>query len=168
MLRPNWSALQLYISRWLTTLYICWRLQLSYTFNDAVEQPISFWLSREAIADEGLNNSERSSAWSAERSDFIVLSRAQRERSLLTARGLSQLRNSRLHKSLYEYMLGVRQWRHGAFCVSRQHGLRRRWPRRILMCIFIVSIGESQTISHANDTQAQQVAPNPRPGRFPT
>ena len=39
------------------------------------------------------------------------------------------------------------------------------------MCLFIVceskfTIGESRTISHANDTQAQQVAPNPRPGRF--
>ena len=32
-------------------------------------------------------------------------------------------------------MLGIRQWRHGAFCVSRQHRLRRRWPRRILMCL---------------------------------
>ena len=36
------------------------------------------------------------------------------------------------------------------------------------MCLFIVceskfTIGESRTISHANDTQAQQVAPNPRP-----
>ena len=70
-------------------------------------------------------------------------------------------------------MLGIRQWRHGAFCVSRQHRLRRRWPRRILMCLFIVceskfTIGESRTISHANDTQAQQVTPNPRPGRFST
>ena len=43
-----------------------------------------------------------------------------------------------------------------------------------LMCLFIVcreskfTIGESWTISHANDTQAQQVAPNPRPGRFST
>ena len=41
------------------------------------------------------------------------------------------------------------------------------------MCLFIVceskfTIGESRTISHANDTQAQQVAPNPRPGRFST
>ena len=76
--------------------------------------------------------------------------------------------------SLWIYgMLGIRQWRHGAFCVSRQHRLRRRWPRRILMCLFIVceskfTIGESRTISHANDTQAQQVAPNPRPGRFST
>ena len=70
-------------------------------------------------------------------------------------------------------MLGVRQWRHRAFCVSTQHRLLRRWPRRILMCLFIVceskfTIGESRTISHANDTQAQQVAPNPRPGRFST
>ena len=30
-------------------------------------------------------------------------------------------------------MLGVRQWRHGAFCVSRQHRLCRLWPRRIFM-----------------------------------
>ena len=70
-------------------------------------------------------------------------------------------------------MLGVRQWRHRAFCVSTQHRLLRRWPRRILMCLFIVceskfTIGESRTISRANDTQAQQVAPNPRPGRIST
>ena len=70
-------------------------------------------------------------------------------------------------------MLGVRQWRHGAFCVSRQHRARRRRPRRILMCLLIVCeskfiIGESRTIFHANDTQAQQVAPNPRRGRFST
>ena len=41
------------------------------------------------------------------------------------------------------------------------------------MSLFIVcktkfTIGESRTISHANDTQAQQVAPNPRPERFST
>ena len=30
------------------------------------------------------------------------------------------------------------------------------------------TIGESRTVSHANDTQAQQVDPNPRPGRFST
>ena len=41
------------------------------------------------------------------------------------------------------------------------------------MCLFIVceskfTIGESRTISHANDTQAQQVTPNPPPGRFST
>ena len=41
------------------------------------------------------------------------------------------------------------------------------------MCLFAVcetkfTIGESRTISHANVTQAQQVAPNPRPGRFST
>ena len=48
-----------------------------------------------------------------ERSDFIILSRAKRARSLLTTRGLSQLRNSRLHKeiflSLNNFMLGIRQ-----------------------------------------------------------
>ena len=42
-----------------------------------------------------------------------------------------------------------------------------------LLCLFIVcdtmfTIGESRTISQANDTQAQQVAPNPHPGRFST
>ena len=36
----------------------------------------------------------------SERGDFIILLRAKRARSLLTACGLSQLRNSRLHKSL--------------------------------------------------------------------
>ena len=34
----------------------------------------------------------------SERSNFIILSRAKRACSLLTARGLSQLRNSRLRK----------------------------------------------------------------------
>ena len=37
-------------------------------------------------------------------------------------------------------------------------GLRTGW----------VTNRESRTISHANDTQAQQLAPNPRPGRFST
>ena len=42
-----------------------------------------------------------------------------------------------------------------------------------MKCLFIIceskfTIGESRTISHANDTQAQQVTPNPRPGRFST
>ena len=35
-----------------------------------------------------------------------------------TARGLSQMQNSMRLKSLYEYMLGVRQWRH----VALRHG----------------------------------------------
>ena len=34
------------------------------------------------------------------------------------------------------------------------------------VCETKFTIGESRTISHANDTQAQQVVPNPRPGRF--
>ena len=42
-----------------------------------------------------------------------------------------------------------------------------------LLCLFIVcetifTIGESRTISQANDTQAQQVAQNPRTGRVST
>ena len=82
-------------------------------------------------------------------------------------------------------MLDVRQWRHVAsrhvaFCVSRRHRLCRRWPGRIsciiherLLCLFIFSettftISESRTISYVNDTQVQQVATNPRRGRFST
>ena len=46
-------------------------------------------------------------------------------------------------------MLGVRQWCHGAFCVSRQHRLRRQWPRRIIhrlwMKVMFYTIGESRT-----------------------
>ena len=62
--------------------------------------------------------------------------------------------------------------------VSRQHSLCRPPMTSIhegLMCLFIVcetmfTIGESRAISHANDTeqQAQQVAANPRRGRFST
>ena len=37
-----------------------------------------------------------------------------------------------------------------------------------IVCESKFTIGESRTISHANDTQAQQVTPNPRPGRFST
>ena len=37
--------------------------------------------------------------------------------------------------------------------------------KKIKQCF---TIGELRTISNANDTQAQQVAPNPRPGRFST
>ena len=36
-----------------------------------------------------------------------------------------------IHKSFYEFMLGVRHRRHGAFCVSRKQRLCRRLPRRI-------------------------------------
>ena len=41
------------------------------------------------------------------------------------------------------------------------------------LCLFIVcetmfTVGKSWTISNANDTKAQQVAPNPRRGRFST
>ena len=37
-----------------------------------------------------------------------------------------------------------------------------------IVCETMFTIGESRTISHANDTQTQQMAPNPRPGRFST
>ena len=37
-----------------------------------------------------------------------------------------------------------------------------------IVCETMFTIGELRTISHANDTQAQQVAPNPRQGRFST
>ena len=54
-------------------------------------------------------------------SEFMISSRAKRACSTWTASCLSQLQNSVRYKSLYEYMLGVRQWRHvalrhGAFC----------------------------------------------------
>ena len=42
-----------------------------------------------------------------------------------------------------------------------------------LLCLFIVcetmfTIGKSRTISNANETQAREVAPTPRQGRFST
>ena len=37
-----------------------------------------------------------------------------------------------------------------------------------IVCETMFIIGELRAISHANDTQAQQVAPNPRQGRFST
>ena len=40
--------------------------------------------------------------------------------------------------------------------------------QQFIVCETKSTIGESRTISHANDTQAQQVPPNPRPGRFST
>ena len=43
----------------------------------------------------------------SERSDFIISSHAERARSLLTARGLSQLQNSMRHKSFHEYIFLV-------------------------------------------------------------
>ena len=45
------------------------------------------------------------------------------------------MQNSVRHKSLYEYMLGDRQWHHvalRAFCVSRQRRLRRWWPAHFM------------------------------------
>ena len=69
--------------------------------------------------------------------EFITSSRAKRACITWTASCLSQVQNSLGHKSLYKYMLGVRQWRHvalrhGAFCVSRQHRLRRWWPAHFM------------------------------------
>ena len=43
--------------------------------------------------------------------------------------------------------------------------LDRRQLFLFIVCESKFTIGESRTISHANDTQAQQVTPNPRPGR---
>ena len=48
------------------------------------------------------------------RSEFMISSRAKRACITWTARGLSQMQNSMRHKSLHEYMLGVRHWRHVA------------------------------------------------------
>ena len=62
------------------------------------------------------------------RSEFIISSCVRCACITWTAGSLSQMQNFMRHKSLYEYTLGVRQWRHvtlrrGAFCVSRQHRL---------------------------------------------
>ena len=71
-------------------------------------------------------------------------------------------------------------WRHGACFVSRQHSTESdfysKWPKyEELTCLFIVcetmfTIGESHAISHANvaEQQIQQLAVNPRRGRFDT
>ena len=66
------------------------------------------------------------------RSEFIISSGAKHACVTWTARGLSRMQNSMRHKSLYEYILGVRQWlhvalRHRAFFVSRQHRLCIWW-----------------------------------------
>ena len=50
----------------------------------------------------------------------------------------------------------------GAFHVLFMKGLL------FIVCETMFTIGKSRTISNANDTQAQQVAPNPRRGRFST
>ena len=57
-------------------------------------------------------------------------------------------------------------------CFSGFKLYSRRVPLTKRFCVYSSSvkqcctIGESRTISHAKDTQAQQMAPNPRPGRF--
>ena len=66
------------------------------------------------------------------RSEFIISSGAKHACVTWTARGLSRMQNSMRHKSLFEYILGVRQWlhvalRHRAFFVSRQHRLCIWW-----------------------------------------
>ena len=71
-------------------------------------------------------------------------------------------------------------FRHGPFAfpgnidfAADDHGAFSRIIFERLLCLFIVcetmfTIGESRTISYANDTQRQQMASNPRPGRFST
>ena len=70
-------------------------------------------------------------------------------------------------------MLGVRQWRHGAFCVSRQHKLCGRCPRRIFMyyswnaVVFIHRLWNNVCNRWiTNNQQAQQVPANPRRGKI--
>ena len=46
--------------------------------------------------------------------------------------------------------------------------IHERLLRLFIVCETMFTIGESRTISNANDTQAKQVAPNPRRGRFST
>ena len=68
----------------------------------------------------------RNSIYNSERSDFIISSRAKCARSLLTARGLSQLQNSMRHKYIfswtYAWYPSMTSWSR-AFRVSRQHRL---------------------------------------------
>ena len=114
--------------------------------------------------------------WAKQVYNLVAREEQSREPRVVLAR--SQIRCA-INKSFYEYMLSVRQWRHvalrhGAFCVSRQHGLCRWWPAHFQAlfrkgsCLFnyetMFTIGESQAISNSDDTekQAQQVAGNPR------
>ena len=84
----------------------------------------------------------------SKRSDFIILSRAKRKRSLLTARGLSQLRNMNL--SLNICLVSVSDVMEH-FTFPGKIDFAANDQRRILMCLFIVcetkfAIGESRTI----------------------
>ena len=46
-------------------------------------------------------------------------------------------------------MLGVCQWHHSAFCISRQHRLRRRWP---IWCVYSSS-AVNQSLPSVNHEQ---------------
>ena len=57
---------------------------------------------------------------------------------------------------------------HSVYILPLVRSLRFTRTGLFIVCETKFTIGESRTISHANDTQAQQVTPNPRPGRFST
>ena len=68
--------------------------------------------------------------WAKQVYNLVAREAQSREPRLVLAR--CKIRCA-INKSFYEYMLGVRQWRHvalrhGAFCVFRQHRLCRWWP----------------------------------------
>ena len=113
----------------------------------------------------------------SERSDFIILSRAKRALSLLTARGLSQL--PKINLSLNICLVAANDvMAHFAFpgnidfAADDQGAFHVIFDTRLLclliVCETVFTIGESRTISHPNDTelQAQQVPTNPRRERF--
>ena len=92
--------------------------------------------------------------------------------------GLCPTRALRAQELRYEFMLGVRQWRHvalrhGAFCVSRQHRLRRWWPAHFMCYSWKAHVYSSmkqclQLVNHEQfpiqmkQQQTQQVAGNHR------
>ena len=124
--------------------------------------------------------------FASELSDFIISSRAKRAHSLLTARGLSQIQNSMPHKSVNICLVSCNDvmsrlvMEHFAFpgnldFAADDQGAFSCIIHDRLLWLFIVCetmfiIGESRTISHANDTElhAQRVPANPRRGRFYT
>ena len=106
-------------------------------------------------------------------------------RSLLTTHGLSQLQKFRCPINLRIYAwcppmmsCSILSWSILRFQATQTLPQMNRAHFHVLFmkgcCVYssslkqMFTIGESRSISRANDTQAQQVAPNPHPGRFST
>ena len=127
---------------------------------------------------------EINSSRSAERSEFIIASRAVRGPRMVPSE-LNSQRSSIRWCAPYRHTV---VWRHGAFFVSRQH-LTFDWKRfsindqriheeltcSFILCETVFTIGESQAISDAYGTEKQTQerwiqlpAVNPRRGRFDT